>query len=157
MKSRTKWLLLILVALAVGIQFVRPARTNPPEDPAKTIFADAAVWQDAPKTIERACLDCHSSRTRWPWYSQVAPVSWLVAHDVEEGREHFDMSNWATYRASRKSDVLEDIGKLVKNHSMPLPIYITLHGEAKLTEQERQEISAWAERARARVEIQSKE
>jgi hypothetical protein len=157
MRPWAKWTLVVLVVLFVGIQFVRPARTNPPEDPAKTIFADAATWQDAPKaSMERACMDCHSSRTRWPWYSQVAPVSWLVAHDVAEGREHFDMSNWATYRASRKSDLLEDVGKLVKDHSMPLPIYITLHGEAKLTEQERQEISAWAERARARVEATPK-
>ncbi len=155
MKPRTKWLLLILLVLAAGIQFARPARTNPPEDFSKTIFADTAVWQDAPKTIERACTDCHSSRTRWPWYSNVAPVSWLVADDVAEGREHFDISNWMTYSASRKAAVLEDVTKLVRAHSMPLPIYIPLHPEAKLTDQEREEIGAWADGARARLETQS--
>ncbi len=156
MRPRTKWLLLILVALAVGVQFVRPARTNPPEEFSRTIFADQVVWQNAPKSIERACMDCHSSRTRWPWYSNVAPSSWLVADDVAEGREHFDMSNWGTYTVSRKSALLEDISKLVKAHSMPLPIYIPLHPEARLTEQEREEICMWADGARARVAASAK-
>jgi uncharacterized membrane protein len=144
-------MLALLVVLIAGIQFARPARTNPPEEFSKTIFADAAVWQDAPKTIERACLDCHSSRTRWPWYSNVAPVSWLVAGDVAEAREQMNLSNWAEYKPSRKLDLLEDVCKLVKRHAMPLPIYIPMHAEAKLTEQERQEICAWSERARERV------
>ena len=156
MRPRTKWLLALLVVLFVGIQFARPARTNPPEEVTKTIFADAAVWQDAPKTIERACIDCHSSRTRWPWYSNVAPVSWLVAGHVSEGREHFDLSNWGEYKPSRKLDLLEDACKLAKSHAMPLPIYIPMHAEAKLTEQERQEICAWTERARQRVSAAGK-
>jgi hypothetical protein len=145
-----------MVVLIVGIQFVRPARTNPLEEPEKTIFADVAVWQGAPKTIERACIDCHSSRTRWPWYSQVAPVSWLVAHDVAEGREHMDLSTWSKYDVPQKSALLADACKLVKSNSMPLPIYIIMHGEAKLTEQERQEICAWAEGARAQLDAARK-
>lgn len=156
MRPRTKWMLVLLVVLFVGIQFARPARTNPPEEFSNTIFADATVWQDAPKTIERACTDCHSSRTRWPWYSNVAPVSWQVAHDVVEGREHMNFSNWAAYDRMRKAALLEDVCKLVKAHSMPLPIYITMHKEAKLTDQERQEICAWSEGARARLEAARK-
>jgi hypothetical protein len=156
MKPWAKRILIVLAVVLVGIQFVRPARTNPPEVAAKTIFADAAVWQDAPKTIERACLDCHSSRTRWPWYSWVAPVSWLVAHDVAEGREHMDLSAWAEYDRAQKSALLADVCKLVKSNSMPLPIYITMHEEAKLTEQERQETCLWAEGARARLDASGK-
>jgi uncharacterized membrane protein len=151
MRSRTKWMLALLVVLIVGIQFARPARTNPPEEFSKSIFADAAVWQDAPKTIERACMDCHSSRTRWPWYSNVAPVSWLVADDVAKGRERFSLSNWSKYNQPQKIVLLEDVCKLVKRHAMPLPIYIPMHAEAKLTEQEREEICTWSEHARERV------
>ena len=156
MRSRTKWLLALLVVLLVGIQFARPARTNPPEEFSKTIFADAAVGQDAPKTIERACMDCHSSRTRWPWYSNVAPVSWLVAGHVAEARENMNLSNWGKYNQPQKLALLEDVCKLVKRHAMPLPIYIPMHAEAKLTEQERQEICAWTERARMRLEAAGK-
>lgn len=156
MRPRVRSTLLILLALAIAIQFVRPARSNPPEDPSRTIFADAAVWQGAPKSIERACMDCHSSRTRWPWYSNVAPASWLVADDVSEGRRHLDFSNWAMYSRGRKSALLENVSKLVKAHSMPLPIYIALHPEAKLTDAERDEVCAWADAARTRVETQSR-
>lgn len=156
MRPRTKWMLALLVVLMAGIQFARPARTNPQEVFSKTIFADAAVWQDAPKTIERACMDCHSSRTRWPWYSNVAPVSWLVADDVAEGREKMNLSSWAKYDQAQKSVLLEDIFNLVKAHSMPLPIYIPMHPEAKLSEQERGEIMAWAKAARARLEAAGK-
>ena len=156
MRTRAKRALLVLVVVFVGIQFVRPARTNPPEDPTRTIFADATVWQDAPKTIERACLDCHSSRTRWPWYAHVAPVSWLVADDVAEGREHMNLSAWVAYDRSQKSALLADACKLVKRNSMPLPIYITMHGEANLTVQERQEICSWVEGARARLHAAGK-
>jgi hypothetical protein len=151
MKPWAKRTLIVLAMLLVGIQFVQPARTNPHEDPAKAIFADATVWQNPPKAIERACLDCHSSRTRWPWYAHVAPVSWLVAHDVAEARENLDFSNWGDYDKAQKSAKLADICKLVKAHSMPLPIYITMHDEAKLTDQERQETCSWAESARARL------
>lgn len=156
MKPWAKRILIVLAVVLVGIQFVRPARTNPPEEFSKTIFADAAVWQDAPKTIERACMDCHSSRTRWPWYSNVAPVSWFVAGHVSEGREQMNLSNWAEYKQSRKLDLLEDACKLVKRNAMPLPIYIPLHAEAKLTDAERQEICTWTERARGRVEAAGK-
>jgi hypothetical protein len=114
------------------------------------------VWQGAPKSIERACQDCHSSRTRWPWYSNVAPVSWLVAGDVADGREHLNLSSWAAYNRSRKSALLEDACKLVKRNAMPLPIYITMHGEAKLADVERQEICMWAEGARSRLEAAGK-
>ena len=156
MKPWAKRTLIVLAMLLVGIQFVQPARTNPQEDPSKTIFADATVWQNAPKTIERACLDCHSSRTRWPWYAHVAPVSWLVAHDVAEGREHMNLSAWSENDRAQKSALLADVCKLVKSNSMPLPIYITMHEEAKLTGQERQEICSWAEGARARLDAAGK-
>ncbi len=157
MRRRVKWALLIPAVILAGIQFARPGgRTNPPEDYSKTIFAEPAVWQDAPQSIERACLDCYSSRTRWPWYSNVAPVSRLVVRDVANGREHMDLSDWAAYDDLQKAALLQDVCKLVKRGAMPLPIYMPMHREAKLTDKERQEICAWAERARARLNASAK-
>lgn len=152
MAKRTKLLLLILVVLFLGIQYVRPERTNPPEYAAKTIHADAVVWQNAPKTIERACFDCHSHRTRWPWYSNVAPVSWLVADDVSEGRQRMNFSKWMEYPPWRKVALLADACKLVDAHKMPLPIYISMHAEAKLTDEERKEICSWTGSALTRMD-----
>jgi hypothetical protein len=150
-KKWVKRALISLLVLFAAIQLYRPARTNPPEDVSRTIFADAEVWSDAPKSLERACVDCHTHRTRWPWYSQVAPASWLVVSDVNEAREHMNLSDWAAYDLPQKSSLLADICKEVKSGAMPLPIYLTLHPEAKLTEAERQEICAWVERARVRL------
>jgi hypothetical protein len=151
MKTWLKRMLIALPILFVMMQLYRPARTNPPEDAARTIFADAEVWSDAPRSIERACVDCHTNRTRWPWYASVAPASWLVVGDVNEGREHMNLSDWAAYDRPQKSGMLADICKEVKAEAMPLPIYLPLHPEAKLTDAERQEICAWVERARARL------
>jgi hypothetical protein len=156
MRPWAKWALIVLVVLFVGIQFLRPARTNPPEDAAKMIFADSVVWQNAPKSIERACFDCHSHRTRWPWYSNVAPVSWLVASDVAEGRQHMNFSKWADYPPWKKAALLADTCKFVDAHKMPLPIYIPMHSEAKLTDQERKEICAWTGSALTRMDQANK-
>ncbi|HWQ02920.1 MAG TPA: heme-binding domain-containing protein [Candidatus Nitrosotenuis sp.] len=157
MRKLLKKVFVGVLVLCALIQVYRPPRTNPQEDSVQTIFADAVVWQDAPKSIERACIDCHTYRTRWPWYSQIAPVSWLVARDVREGREHMNLSDWAAYDTPQKMALLDDICKEVKARAMPLPIYVPLHPEAKLSDAERAEICAWAERARARLSVRASE
>src|SRR5687767_12229671 len=86
-----------LAVLVLAIQFVRPARTNPATDPAATLHAQTAVPPDVAAILERSCRDCHSNGTRWPWYSNVAPVSWWVIDHVNHGRSHFNFSEWAKY------------------------------------------------------------
>lgn len=107
-------------------------RTNPPvtQEPA---------W-DSPRTRElakRACFDCHSNETVWPWYSYVAPVSWLVLHDVEEGREHLNFSEF-----DRPQKDAHEAAEQVEMGEMPLPIYLPTHPEARLTDAETQELIA---------------
>ncbi|WP_457599184.1 heme-binding domain-containing protein [Hydrogenimonas sp.] len=102
--------------------------TNPP------VVAEPQ-W-DTPKTRElfmRACGDCHSNETKWPWYSRIAPVSWLVAYDVAEGREHFNVSMWGI---QKKNDGDEAAEELREGEMPPLP-YLLLHPEARLDETER--------------------
>ncbi len=83
-----------LVLLAVAIQLIRLSKTNPPEDPAQTIEAKLKVDPPVAAILQRGCQDCHSNRTVWPWYSNVAPVSWMVIHHVNEGRERMNFSEW---------------------------------------------------------------
>ncbi len=121
-----------LLILLLGIQLVPFGRnhTNPP------VVAEPA-W-DSPQTralFMRACGDCHSNQTAWPWYSNVAPVSWLVARDVNEGREKFNVSMWGQQR--NKS---EDAAESVQNGEMPLWFYSPLHPEAQLSPAERQQL-----------------
>src|SRR5215467_1820965 len=89
-------LLAVSILLAIA-QFFRPARTNPPTDPAREIGALLPLDPAVHSTFARSCNDCHSNRTVWPWYTGVAPASWLVVSDVNRGRKALNLSNWAGY------------------------------------------------------------
>ena len=94
-----RWLKRILGFLVVAfllIQFVPVKRTNPPEDQARTLEARAPVPPPVKASLDRACVDCHSNRTRWPWYSGIAPISWAVIHHTNEGRRELNLSEWPT-------------------------------------------------------------
>jgi hypothetical protein len=120
-----------------------PERENPPVSDAGRIEATTPVPPDVLATLNRACTDCHSHETRWPWYSHVAPASWLIAHDVEEGREHLNMSEWARYGNEDKALRLGEICKELRSDAMPLPRYRRLHPEARLSQEEKEAICAW--------------
>lgn len=124
----------VLLALFLAIQLLPlgAERTNPP------VVAEPA-W-DSPRTRELfvvACADCHSNQTRWPWYSKVAPVSWLVAYDVAEGREHLNVSEWN--RPQRHAD---EAAEEVREGEMPYRGYTLTHPEARLDEATRAELVA---------------
>lgn len=128
------WALGVVLVLFVGIQLVPYGRahTNPP------VVAEPA-W-DSPATralFMRACADCHSNETVWPWYSNVAPVSWLISRDVIEGREHFNISQWGQQRNEG-----DEAAETVREGEMPLWFYLPLHPEAKLTPAEQQQFIA---------------
>ena len=97
------------------------------------------------KVLVRACGNCHSNHTDWPWYSHVAPVSWWIARHVREGRERLDFSEWATYSAWQRRDKLESICGLISTGRMPPRLYNSMHPEAKLTEKEKKAVCAWVE------------
>ena len=120
MKKQRNWGRLFrygLIAVAVifiVIQLIPAKRTNPP-------IKGEPVW-DAHVTRElaaRACFDCHSNETKWPWYSYVAPVSWLIAHDVQEGREEFNFSEWNRDLEDEPAELAEEIEETIRNGSMP--------------------------------------
>jgi hypothetical protein len=151
LKQRLTRLVIGLTVVFAAIQFYRPERTNPPEQASQTIFADPVVWRDAPPAVERACLNCHSHRTKWPWYSHVSPASWFMAGHVREGREHMNLSDWQDYDQIQKAGLLQDICKEVRAGAMPLRSYLLLHPGARLSAEDRQIICAWTEAARARL------
>lgn len=139
-----------LSALAFGIifiiiQFIQPDRKNPPVDPSATMDAALNMPDDVQAILQRACADCHSNTTKWPFYSYIAPASWLVSYDVMEGRKHFNMSEWEKYRFSKKANILGGIASEVKEKEMPMPKYILLHPEADLTDAERDIVIKWTQ------------
>ena len=121
-----------LTGIFVLIQVVMPAKTNPESDPARSLRAVKPAQTAALAVMDRSCRDCHSNDTIWPWYSYVAPISWLVAHDVNEGRRELNLSEFGTYPAEKQQRKLEAACEQVKQGEMPMWIYTLQHSDAKL-------------------------
>jgi hypothetical protein len=121
-----------LAVLFVLMQVIVPARTNPASDPALAFRAARPAGDPAAAVFDRSCRDCHSHDTTWPWYSRIAPVSWLVAHDVNEGRSELNLSEFGRYPADQQRHKLEEACEAVRSGEMPMWIHTLAHPEAKL-------------------------
>jgi hypothetical protein len=137
--SRPRWKSIVIVAflIVLGLLLVAQvvpygrAHSNPP------VVAEP-TW-DSPATRElanRACFDCHSNQTRWPWYANVAPSSWLVQNHVDEGRRVLNFSDW-----NRGNSEADEAGEAVREGEMPPRSYLLLHPEARLTDSERAQLA----------------
>jgi hypothetical protein len=135
--SKFRIFLLALGVLLIGIQLVPVSRTNPPA------MGEVDAPAEVVAVLEESCYDCHSHETRWPWYAYVAPVSWLVAHDVDEGREHLNFSAWSQYDAEERAEKLEEIWEEVDEGKMPLDKYVWLHSNARLTNADLEVLRTW--------------
>lgn len=153
MKKVWKWIGIILVVAFIGIQFYRPARTNPISDERQSLFAGASVPADVQAILQRSCNDCHSNQTKWPWYSHIAPVSWFLVDHVNDGRAELSFSDWGTYPPKKAGHKLEEICELVEKGEMPLESYLIMHRDAALTEGDKQVICNWAKQERAKLNI----
>lgn len=144
-----KWMGIVMAAILTAIQFVPAERLNstgpdglPAPQPVKAI-------------LRGACYDCHSNQTRWPWYSTVAPASWLAAYEVNEGRRRLNFSAWSDYASDpgTESQKLDEIVRLVTSGAMAPWYYRALHRDARLSGEQRNLIVGWA-REQARRDAQ---
>jgi hypothetical protein len=149
LKPMLKKAALVVAGVLVVGQAVRPDRTNPPIDPAKTLAASGEAPAAVMASLDRGCRDCHSSETDWPWYTNVAPISWWIAHHVNDGRREVSFSNWADLDPRRKAKKLGDICEQVERKEMPMTSYLLIHREAELSDAERQAICDWTKAERA--------
>ncbi len=147
MKKKLTWLLMALFAVFVPAQFIPLDRSNPP------IVAEFAGPAEVREVLRKSCYDCHSNETRWPFYSRIAPMAWLVVHDVREGREHLNFSEWEDYDVFKQIKLRDEIWEEVEEGEMPLFAYLIAHPEARPSEEDRTVLQSWsrgaAELARA--------
>ena len=125
------------VSLLGLAQLVPVSRTNP------AVEQEPDAPPSARAVFERSCYDCHSHATRWPWYAWVAPVSWLVAHDVSDAREHLNFSTWGRYDAEERAENLEEIAEVLEEGEMPPWFYLPLHPDARLSDADLAAVRAW--------------
>lgn len=149
--SKRRKVLIVIGLLLLGIQFVPVPRENPP------VVAAITAPDDVQTLLEGSCFDCHSNQTVWPWYSRVAPVSWLVFRDVKKGRGELNFSEWGEYADRRRDHKLEEIEEKVGEGEMPLKYYLPLHPSARLSETDRQTLIDWAKAERAALESAAEE
>lgn len=139
-------LLLGFVALFVLAQFIRPARNV---STAPTTPADLATRFPPPpevqRSLERACYDCHSNNTRYPWYAQIQPVGWWLARHVKDGKRHLNFNEFFTYSPKKQAHRLRDSVEEIEQHEMPLPSYVWIHRDAKLSPEDIAALRAWFE------------
>lgn len=138
MKYFRRYAVALVAAALVGIQFVPIERTNPP------VTGDVPAPANVRAILRRACYDCHSHETLWPWYSRVAPFSWLVASDVNEARGKLNFSAWDRYPAAKRADKLEDVGTEVGKGEMPLWYYLPMHPAARVSDADKAAVVQWA-------------
>jgi Haem-binding domain len=123
----------------MAAQIVYLPISNPP------VRADISAPPKIESALRRACYDCHSSETRWPWYSRVAPLSWLIIRDVRLGRKEVNFSEWGSYYPATRRRKLEWIGRALREEKMPPWPYRLMHPGARLTEADRAALERWIE------------
>ena len=136
-------LFLLLVIIFVGIQFV-PTNLNKSDNEQKD---DIIVTENPPQEIaallKTSCYDCHSNNSEYPWYDKIAPVSWWVAHHIDEAKEELNFSEWATFTTKRKNHKLEEMIEVLDEGEMPLDSYLIMHGGAKVSAEQVVQLKNW--------------
>lgn len=139
MKKRftIKNIAIFLIFLLLVIQSFRIDKTTQPIDPSKDFISLTSANAEITNTLKIACYDCHSNQPTYPWYTNIAPVSWWVKNHINEGSRHLNFSVWGTYSEKRKNHKLEECIEMVEEGEMPLSSYTIMHKEAKLTDVQR--------------------
>ena len=143
LKRHLKWIIVAAVVAFAALQLTNPPHTNP------QVKNDFLTLMNPPPNIaamfRSACYDCHSDETRWPWYSHVAPMSWQIVWDVNEGRVQLNLSEWPTNDLKRAWKRMENMSDEIDQKDMPLKKYTLIHKDARLTDDQRYELTQWLE------------
>jgi hypothetical protein len=153
MKTRTLSIGATIAALSVAaLSLIHPWGNLHTASPGGgAILAGANVTDEIRTTLAHKCGDCHSNNTGWPLYSRIAPTSWLVEHDVHDGRQRMNLSSWEKYSIDNRIDLLGKMGTQLRQGKMPLKQYLLLHPDARLSESERKLIVDWTKAERKRL------
>jgi len=143
--SKTVKILLGLGLVLIAIQFIRPARNISSQILATDITKTVKVTDSVQAVLKKACYDCHSNNTNYPWYSNIQPVGWFLANHVSGGKRRLNFSEFGSYPQRRQSSKLNDIANEVQDGGMPLSSYTLIHKETRLTANEKSLVIKWAQ------------
>ena len=138
-------LLPVLALGLVAIQFVRPVRNIAAAPSPDDLSVKYPLPAEVRRLLEQACYDCHSNTTRYPWYESVQPVAWWIDYHVRSGKAQLNFSEFGAYSAKRAARKLDTLVNEVEQGGMPLPSYTWLHPAARLTAEQKKQLTAWAD------------
>ena len=142
---KLKRIVLLLLGIVVLIQFIPSNLPDVSFENPNDLLANNDVPESIENLLRTSCYDCHSNETVYPWYSYVAPVSFLISKDTREGRHHLNFSEWEKMDAIEKAEALDDMAEEVEEGEMPMKIYPIMHSNARLSDADRNALAEWAE------------
>jgi len=148
---------IFLVFLLLAIQSIRIDKTTEPLNPATDFIALTSANAEVANTLKIACYDCHSNQPTYPWYTNIAPVSWWIKHHINEGNHHLNFSIWGTYKDKRKHHKLEECIEMVEEGEMPMSSYTLMHGDAKLTDAQKLQLVEFFKALKNAMPLQEEE
>lgn len=148
-----KKILLALLLVFLAMQFYRPQKNVSDTVPATDLLLVEQPPAELAGIFKAACYDCHSNNTKYPWYNHIAPVSFLLADHVKEGKKHLNFSEWESYSAKKKAHKMEECIEEVKERHMPMESYVWMHPEAKLTDAQIAMLTEWAGTLQLKYEL----
>lgn len=151
MESLTSKIIAGIILVFIILQFFGPDTSSPSADPSKDFITNTQPPEQVSTILKSACYDCHSYQTKYPWYANIEPVSWWLQDHIEHGRDEFNMSLWTDYPSDRADHKLEEAIELVEEEEMPLPSYTWIHGDARLTSEQRQTLTDWFSSLRTEI------
>lgn len=150
-----KKIFIVLIVILVIIQFIRPTPNVLAEQSATDIEKHYEVPENVKATLSKACRDCHSNNTVYPWYWNIQPVAWWLDGHIRDGKRHFNLSEFASYPPKKAEHKLEELVESQEDHWMPLESYTKLHSEARLTSTESKELIDWANALRQKIKLEN--
>ena len=153
MKRWLNLIFIVVLAILVGIQFIRPARNNVMQPTGKEIAVRYPVPDSVERILQQSCYDCHSNNTRYPWYANVQPVGWFLNHHITEGKHELNFDEFAAYAPRKQFHKFEAMEHEVNDGDMPLESYLLIHRDAKLSPEQTAMLVAWSKAMRDSMKV----
>ena len=144
MKKKIIWGIILLIIIVPQLIPIEKPEIN--QDKTNDLITQNEIPVNIENMLKTSCYDCHSNQTVYPWYSNVAPISWLVIRDIKVGREELNFSDWESFSKMDKAKLLDDISEEIEDAEMPMPIYFITHRNAKLSDEDRKALVDWSDK-----------
>ena len=153
MKKTVRWILIVLGGAFLILQFIRPDKNYSEKPQEGKISLTFPIPSDLQTILKRSCFDCHSNNTTYPWYAEVQPVGWWLKSHIEDARDELNFDEFGTYRPMRQFTKLQQIAEQIEEDEMPLPSYLFLHRDARLTPEEKTILTDWVTAMRDSMKV----